>query len=122
MNVWRRPHYVYALLDALDIEVYIGMTHSPTTRLRTHNTSPCGRPMRDAVEHGCRFRMRILSEHPSAHEAHKEETRLIELRRPLLNVAGNYHNHRGLRGHKSSPTKQWWHERQREANTVISWR
>jgi predicted GIY-YIG superfamily endonuclease len=116
-------HYVYALLDALGVEVYIGKTNNPRTRLGVHHNSPCGRPMRDAVLHGCRFRMRILSSHSSEFEAFKEESRQIALRKPdsLLNVAQNYRP--GVpRGHQMDPTQRWWFQRQQEAGTVIDWR
>ena len=114
----KEVHYVYALLDALDIEVYIGKTCNPRSRLSTHHSCPSGLPMRAAIDHGCRFRMRILSEHPSHQEAIAEEKRQIAQRLAegcyLLNVAQNYPaNPAGV--YHDTPTRQWWMKRREEA-------
>lgn len=112
-------HYVYALLDALDIEVYIGQTNNPQTRLSTHHSRPCGWPMREAVMHGVRFRMRILSEHRSEPEAQDEERRQIAARvatgQMLLNVVQNERNNPRGPITRWTPTSRWWHQQWEES-------
>lgn len=89
MNRWNDgPCYVYALLDALDEEVYIGKSCKPKVRLAVHHRMPGNHLIRAAVASGVRFRLRILSVHPSQWEAEEEELYLISTRQPMLNIRG----------------------------------